>query len=68
MPKKPTKSLLLKYDEAAAALAVSKSTIYRMVMAGEITAVNLGGSIRIRMSDLERLVAELPEKKPMTQS
>ena len=39
-----------------------------MVIAGEIPAVKFGGNIRIRMSDLEGLVAALPEKKPMAQS
>ena len=68
MAKKQTKPLLLKYDDAAAILAVSKSKLYRMVIAGEIPAVKFGGNIRIRMTDLERLVAGLPEKKPMTQS
>ena len=49
-------------------LAVSKSKIYRMVMAGEIPAVRFGGNIRIKMTDLEQLVEGLPKKKPMTQS
>ena len=68
MAKKPPTPLLLKYDEAAALLAVSKSKLYRMVIDGEIPAVRFGGNIRIRMTDLEQLVAGLPEKKPMTQS
>ena len=42
MAKKPTAPQLLKYDEAAAMLAVSKSKIYRMVIAGEIPAVRFG--------------------------
>jgi excisionase family DNA binding protein len=68
MPKRSPTPLLLKYDEAAAMLAVSKSKIYRMVMAGEIPAVRFGGNIRIKMTDLEQLVEGLPKKKPMTQS
>jgi len=68
MAKEMAKPLLLKYDEAAAILAVSKSKLYRMVIAGEITAVRIGGNTRIRMSDLEELVEGLPEKRPMTQT
>ena len=68
MAKKPTAPLLLKYDEAADMLAVSKSKIYRMVLAGEIPAVRFGGNIRIRLTDLEQLVAGLPNRKPMTQN
>ena len=67
MAKKQAKPLLLKYDEAAAILAVSKSKLYRMVIAGEISAVRFGGNIRIRMTDLEQLVEGLPKKSPMTQ-
>ena len=67
MAKKQAKSLLLKYEEAAAILAVSKSKLYRMVIAGEIPAVKFGGNIRIRMTDLEQLVEGLPKKLPMTQ-
>ena len=65
MSNKP-KPLLLSYHEAAAMLAISRSKLYRMVSNGEITAVKVGGNIRIRMSDLETLVARLPKKKPMT--
>ena len=68
MAKKTPKPLLLNYHDAAALLAVSKSKLYRMVIAGEIPAVRFGGNIRIRMTDLEQLVEGLPKKKPMTQS
>jgi excisionase family DNA binding protein len=68
MAKKQAKPLLLKYDEAAGMLAISKSKLYRMVIAGEIPAVKCGGNIRIRMTDLEQLVEGLPKKMPMTQS
>ena len=68
MAKKQAKPLLLKYDEAAGMLAISKSKLYRMVISGEILAVRVGGNIRIRMTDLEQLVEGLPKKMPMTQS
>jgi excisionase family DNA binding protein len=68
MAKKQAKPLLLKYDEAAGMLAISKSKLYRMVISGEILAVRVGGNIRIRMTDLEQLVEGLPKRTPMTQS
>ena len=48
-------------------LAVSKSKLYRMVIAGEIPAVRFWGNIR--MTDLEQLVAGYRKKhKKLTQN
>ena len=58
--------LLVKADEAAAMLSVSKSTLYRMAMSGRIRALKLGANTLYRVSDLEKLVDALPEKTPMT--
>ena len=63
MAKTLPQPLLLKYDEAASILAVSKSKLYRMVIAGEIPAVRFGGNIRIRMSDLEQVVERTESPK-----
>ena len=48
--------LLVKADEAAAMLSVSKSTLYRMAMSGRIRALKLGANTLYRVSDLEKLV------------
>ncbi len=46
---------LLKVDEAARELKVSRHTVYRAIKAGELPAVTLGenGRYRIRSSDLD---------------
>lgn len=49
---------LLTPSEAREALRVSRSTLYRMVGRGELTAIRLGrpdGPIRIPFDELERL-------------
>lgn len=52
--------VLLDFDDAAAVLRTSRSTIERRVEAGDLQAVKLGGSSRIRLTDLEEFVAGLP--------
>lgn len=49
--------MAVKYETAAELLEVSMSTIKRMVKAGDLPTVSLGGTRRIRVSDLESLVA-----------
>jgi excisionase family DNA binding protein len=51
--------LLLTYQDAAAALAVSVPTIKRLVSAGTLRAVKVGGAVRIAMVDLEQYAASL---------
>ena len=48
--------LLLRVGEAAEILAISRSKAYEMIASGEIPAIRLRGSIRIVMSDLERMI------------
>jgi excisionase family DNA binding protein len=43
---------LLTINEVAAALRVSKMTIYRLVQAGELPAIRIGRSIRVPASAL----------------
>jgi excisionase family DNA binding protein len=45
--------LLLTYQDAAAALAVSVPTVKRLVASGALRAVKVGGAVRIAMVDLE---------------
>ncbi len=55
---------LLRYDEAAAYLQVSKATLYAMVSSGRVPVVRLGsgprgkGITRFRREDLEAFVDE----------
>ena len=50
--------LLLRVDAAAARLAVSRTTLYRMVQRGEIPIVRIGSAVRIPVSSLERWLAD----------
>ncbi|HVM10330.1 MAG TPA: helix-turn-helix domain-containing protein [Acidimicrobiales bacterium] len=51
--------LLLDLDGVAAELAVSVSTVKRLVAAGHLPAVKVLGATRVRRADLEHYVAEL---------
>ncbi len=44
--------------ETAELLRVSKQTVYRLIYAGRLPAVRVGGSLRIDRAALERFVAE----------
>ena len=51
--------LLLRVDEAARVLGVSRATLYRLVAAGRLRAVRVGRATRIPARELERFVREL---------
>ena len=51
--------LLLRLDEAARALGVSRATLYRLIAAGRLRAVRVGRATRIPARELERFVREL---------
>lgn len=44
--------------EVAAVLRVSSMTVYRLINAGELPAVRIGRSFRVRTEDLERYLAD----------
>ena len=48
----------LTVGEVAAILRVSNMTVYRLINAGELPAVRVGRSFRLREEDLDRYVAE----------
>lgn len=48
----------LTVGEVAAALRVSNMTVYRLINAGQLPAVRIGRSFRLREEDLDRYVAE----------
>ncbi len=47
---------LLRPDEAAESLRVSRATIYRLCDAGELEAIRVGGSLRIHSRSVERIL------------
>jgi excisionase family DNA binding protein len=49
---------LLTVAEVAAAMRVSNMTVYRLIKTGELPAVRVGKSYRIRESDLERFLQD----------
>ena len=53
-------ALLLNPEEAAEILGMSRSSIYKLIAAGEIQSVKIGRSRRILTSALEKFVESLP--------
>ncbi len=53
----PHESLLCTTAQAAALLAISRSSIYRMVDAGELPGIQIRGKLRIPRSSLDQLVS-----------
>jgi excisionase family DNA binding protein len=49
--------LLLTIPQAAAALAVGRTTIYELIGAGDIEAVHIGRSARVPVAELHAFVA-----------
>lgn len=55
-----TPTRLLKPDEAAAYLAISKKTLMRLVTQGEVRARRVSKSMRFELADLQAYVARSP--------
>ena len=49
--------LLLKVSEAAAALRISRASIYRLFEAGELAWVQIGASRRVTSEEIHRFIA-----------
>jgi excisionase family DNA binding protein len=49
-------SLLLTVSEAAAALRISRSSIYRLFDAGELAWVQIGASRRVNSAEIHRFI------------
>lgn len=54
----PPRRLLLRVEDAATELAVSRSTLYQLISAGELATVVIGRARRVPFAEIERLVAE----------
>ena len=55
-------SLLLKVSEAAAALRISRSSIYRLFESGELAWVQIGASRRVTSAEIHRFIAAHTEE------
>jgi excisionase family DNA binding protein len=53
-----THSRFMTVGEVAAVLRVSNMTVYRLINAGELAAVRIGRSFRVREEDLDRYLGE----------
>ena len=53
----PQEARFLTVAEVAAQLRVSNMTVYRLIKAGELGAVRVGKSYRIREDDIDRYLA-----------
>jgi excisionase family DNA binding protein len=54
-------SLLLTVSEAAAALRISRSSLYRLFEAGELAWVQIGASRRVTSAEIHRFIADHTE-------
>jgi excisionase family DNA binding protein len=54
-----TPRLLLRVDEVAEVLGISRSTVYELLYAGALTSVRIGAARRVRQRDLEAFVRDL---------
>jgi excisionase family DNA binding protein len=60
-PTYPQFEKLLKADEVARVLRISRGSAYRLISAGKLPALRFGGkTVRVRTSDLERFIAGRP--------
>ncbi len=54
---------LMKIEDAAEKLQVSKSTVRRLIINGDLPAVKIGKSVRIRSDDWEQFMNKLLNSK-----
>jgi excisionase family DNA binding protein len=57
----PDTKRLLKASEVAERLQISRTQAYRLMKIGEIPAVRVGSSVRVKRSDLEEIIRESKE-------
>ncbi|MDA8309092.1 MAG: helix-turn-helix domain-containing protein [Actinomycetota bacterium] len=53
-----SQSRFMTVGEVASVLRVSSMTVYRLINAGELAAVRIGRSFRVRAEDLDEYLAE----------
>ena len=54
--KREVQPALMTIDEAATRLALSPSMVRKMIGGGQLTAVRIGRSVRVRVGDVEAIV------------
>ncbi len=58
LPTQPERPRFLTVAEVAAQLRVSTMTVYRLIKAGELPAMRVGKSYRLREDDVDRFLAD----------
>lgn len=58
VPKNESESSFVTVAEVAAQLRVSNMTVYRLIQAGQLAAVRVGRSYRIRDTDIDRYLSD----------
>jgi excisionase family DNA binding protein len=58
--------LLLKPEQAAMALGIGRTKLYKVLRSGELASVQIGGSRRISMKALEAHVTSLEKASKVT--
>lgn len=54
----PTGPRLLRVDDVADRLAISRSMAWKLVSSGEMRSVRIGRAVRVRPSDLESYITD----------
>ena len=57
--KSTTEKILLRPEEAAKRLGVSRARLYQLLAAGEIASLKIGSSRRVPVAELDRFVDRL---------
>lgn len=57
-PLDASQSRFMTVGEVASSLRVSTMTVYRLINGGELPAVRIGRSFRVRVEDLDRYLAD----------
>jgi excisionase family DNA binding protein len=58
----PRRALLLTIPEVAAALRISRSSVYRLFDGGQLGWVRVGGTRRVTPAEIDRFITEHTEK------
>jgi len=53
---------LLKSDEVAEILKISRAMAYKLMQRGEIPTIRIGSAVRVRVEDLEKYVTQKAEQ------
>ena len=60
----PGEPLLVTVREAGRLLAIGRTTVYELIGSGQLPTIHIGRSVRIRVVDLEALVASRTAANP----